>query len=101
VANYTPPPDSGFAGVLGQMIADLITYAQIKKARAAEKRLRMVAARQTVAAERESSAQRERWLKFVRQQNSKGTGGDLDQRRAREALRGRGGRRSKFDDRMV
>jgi hypothetical protein len=101
VASYTPPPDSGFAGVLGQMIADLIAYAQIRKARAAEKRLKALAAKQAVVVERESRAQRERWLKFVRQQNSKGTGGDLDQRRAREALRGRGGRRSKFDDRMV
>jgi hypothetical protein len=95
------PPAPGPLTILGQLVADLITYGQMAKARADEKRLKTRAARQAVVAERESRAQRERWLNFVRQQNSKGTGGDLDQRRAREALRGRGGRRSKFDDRMV
>ena len=49
---------------------------------------------------RASRAQQKKWLEEVSRQMARGKAGDASQKDARAALRGRGGRPSKLDDRM-
>jgi len=55
--------------------------------------------RQMESNERLQSEQHRQWLEMVERQNIRGHAGDATPEEAREALRGRGGRRNPLDDR--
>jgi len=81
---------------LGEMIGGII--ASLLQPRPA-KNDKAEARRAEERARREAEAQQREWRALVERQKIRGHAGDATPEEAREALRGRGGRRNPLDDR--
>jgi hypothetical protein len=86
--------------ILAILMEGLLGRSREQRQRRDEQRTRKETLQEQLRQERASEARQREWLERVRNQKSRGAAGDASQEEARQLLGGRGGRRSRLDERF-
>lgn len=91
--------EPGFVGeAVGDILGSVVRDTMMVWRWGAARRARTRAEREALEAERKALAQHQKWLDTVTNQMARGKAGDASPEEAAAALRGRGGRPNKLDD---